>query len=592
MKTRLTFVWAVALAGALGCGSGGGNPTDAGPPDGYVAGSPVTVAVGDVFPAGTVVRDQYGGGSATVAQDGTVTITPDPLGVVLLEKDGAAASGFDWANVTVYNAIVDRYVDGDTSNDASYGRQKDGKMEVGTWHGGDWKGLTSKLDYIAGLGVTALWISPIVEQVHGWVSGGTGDFKYYGYHGYWALDFTLLDKSFGTQADLAALIDGAHQRGLRVLVDVVMNHPGYATGADLAQYVPEVFFDPTGAAWTSFDQTAVDHFDMWNNLVNYNSDNWKNWWSPKWIRAGFPGFPAAGTDDLTRQLAFLPDFITEGTQAADVPVLFTRKTDTAFAAQAGFTVRQYLVKWHTDWVRQLGIDGFRCDTVKNVELGSWTALKQAGVAALAEWKTANPTKKIDDAPFWMTAEVFPHGVLKDAYYGAGFDSVINFDFQRQLTEILQVQTQLAAGADALETIYHGQSSAISGDPTFGILSYASSHDTRLNFAFFNNDANKQRHAGTALLLAPGGVEIFYGDESGRKLGPGLSDAVQGTRSDMNFATPDSSILGHWQKLGLFRRKHAAVGGGAHLRLASPAGTYAFSRKLGSDAVVVILTPTQ
>src|SRR5262249_17438093 len=265
--------------------------------------------------------------------------------------------------------------------------------------------------------------------------------------------------------------------------------------------------------------------------------------------------------------------------------LFMRKTDTAFAAQAGFTVRQYLVKWHTDWVRQLGIDGFRCDTAKNVELASWAALKQAGLAALADWKTANPAKKIDDAPFWMTAEVFPHGVLKDAYYSDGkFDSVINFDFQRQLTEILQVQTQLPAGADALEAIYHAQSSAIAGDPTFGILSYASSHDTRLNFAFFGNDASKQRHAGTALLLAPAAVEVFCGGEGGRTLGPGLSDAVQGPRSDMNFSTTDASILQHWQKLGRFRKRHAAVGGGTHQRIASPAGTYAFSRKLGADGV--------
>jgi alpha-amylase len=573
------------------CGSSGTSAPDAPPaaPDaGYVPGAPVTLAVGSLFPAGTMLRDAYGGAAAAVATDGTVTITPDPSGVVLLEKDGASASSFSWADVTVYNAIVDRYANGDPSNDGSYGRKKDGQMEVGTWHGGDWKGLTDKLDYIAGLGVTALWISPIVEQVHGWVSGGSGDFKYWGYHGYWALDFTLLDKNFGNQDDLQALIDGAHQRGIRVLVDVVMNHPGYATGADMRTYLPEVFNDGTGVAFTAYDASATSMFNKWNDLVNYNSDGWKNWWSPLWIRAGFPGFPQGGNDDLTRQLTFLPDFITEGTQPVDTPILFTRKTDTLFVAQDGFTVRQYLVKWHTDWVRALGVDGFRCDTAKNVELDSWAALKQAGVLALADWKAAHPA--LDDAPFWMTAEVFPHGVQRDGYYTqGGFDSVINFDFQRNLETILQAHAALAEAPDDLEAIYASQAQA-NAPPGFGILSYVSSHDTRLNFDFLGDDPGKQRQAGTALLLAPGGVEIFYGDESGRRGGPALSDSVQATRSDMNFATTDASILAHWQKLGQFRKKHTAVGAGAHQRLAAPAGTYAFARTFGPDAVVVVLVP--
>jgi alpha-amylase len=581
---RRNLLLAGALAAVLGCGGG----DDA--PDG--GGATITVAVGAVFPAGTMLRDGYGGGSATVAADGTVTLTPDPRGVVLLERDGAAASAFDWANVTVYHAIVDRYVNGDLTNDGSYGRKKDGHLEVGTWHGGDWKGLASRLDYIADLGVTALWISPIVEQVHGWAAGGSGDFKHYGYHGYWALDFTKLDANLGTLAELQALVDGAHERGIRVLLDVVLNHPGYATGQDLAEYLPEVLRDPTGAAWRAYDQTQTGMFGGWHDLVNYDSSGWRNWWSPKWIRAGFPGFPMGGTDDTTRQLSFLPDFRTESSEAADVPVLFTRKTDTAFVEQPGFTVRQYLVKWHVDWIRQVGFDGFRVDTAKNVELATWRALKDGGTAALAAWKAEHPDKKIDDAPFWMVAEVFPHGVLKDSYYsGGGFDSVINFDFQRKVTEILQVETQLAAAAEALEAIYasHG---AIFGDPTFGILSYVSSHDTRMNFAFFQEDASKQRHAGTALLLAPGGVEIYYGDESGRRAGPALSDPQQGTRSDMNFDSMDESILTHWKKLGAFRKKHAAVGAGKHQRLDAPAGSYAFSRTLGDDAVVVLVTATR
>src|SRR5262245_56358174 len=219
MKNLQRAVACLAALGSSACGDEVSGP-DA------VAPGAISISVGSVFGAGTVLRDHYTGATTPVASDGTVTVVPDASGVVLLERDGAVATPFDWANVTVYNAMVDRYFNGDSSNDHSYGRQDDGQREIGTWHGGDWVGLTQKLDHIASLGVTALWISPIVEQVHGWVAGGSGDFKHYGYHGYWALDFTRLDQNFGTQAELQALVDAAHQRGIRVLVDVVVNHPG------------------------------------------------------------------------------------------------------------------------------------------------------------------------------------------------------------------------------------------------------------------------------------------------------------------------------------------------------------------------------
>ncbi|MFN2546145.1 MAG: alpha-amylase [Myxococcales bacterium] len=560
-------------------------------------GQPLTLDVGTAFPAGTAVRDAYGGGAATVSSSGSVTITPAAEGVVLLEKDGAQPTPFNWADATVYFVITDRFLDGDPSNNGSYGRAKDGAQEIGTWHGGDFKGLTSKLDYLADLGVTAIWLSSVVEQVHGWVAGGTGDFKYYGYHGYWALDFTRLDANLGSSADLQALVDGAHQRGIRVLLDVVLNHPGYATGDDLVSYVPEVFKDGTGTAFKSFAPAPGDSrgWLAWNDLVNYSSPDWQKWWTPSWIRAGLgPSgmFSQPGTDDLTRSLTFLPDFKTQSGQIADVPLFFSRKSDSGFTTDLGYTVRQYLVKWQTEWVRQYGFDGFRCDTAKNVELASWLALKQAGTAALHDWKAANPSKKLDDAPFWMTGEVYGHGANKDNYFSdGGFDSLINFDFQPAIRDLLTADGTLAAGAATLDTLYGATAAKISEDASFDVLSYLSSHDTRLYFGdIAKYDAGQQRQAATALLLAPGGAQIFYGDESGRRLGPTGSDPVQATRSDMNWASVDASILAHFQKLGAFRKRHGAVGAGAHAKLSSPAGTYAFSRKLGtSDAVVVVLT---
>ncbi len=126
------------------------------------------------------------------------------------------------------------------------------------------------------------------------------------------------------------------------------------------------------------------------------------------------------------------------------------------------------------------------------------------------------------------------------------------------------------------------------------------HKTDLAFALnehprvVGRSPAKMRQAATALLLSPGGVQIFYGDETGRRAGPSGTDPNQGTRSDMNWSTIDAELLAHWQKLGTFRKRHAAIGAGTHLKLASPAGTYAFSRRLSDgavdDAVVVAIVP--
>ena len=584
MRRLLPLLAACSLAFGAACSSSSGGA--------WKPGDPLTLDVSNTFPAGTALRDQYSGKTASVGANGSVTVTPDPRGVVLLERDGAPPTPFTWQNATVYFALTDRFFNGNPANDHSYGtRPADNNGEIGTWHGGDFAGLTQKLDYIAGLGATAIWISPIVEQVHGWVSGGGGAWKHYAYAGYWALDFTRLDQNFGSEAELQALVDGAHQRGLRVLVDVVMNHPGYATGDDLLLYLPEVI-DANG--FRNFQPPAGRGYDAWNDLVNYKSPAWVNWWSPKWIRAGFPGFDPGGLDDLTSQLSFLPDFKTESTAAADFPVLLQRrKSDTHAVADLNASVRQYLVKWHSDWVRKFGIDGFRCDTAKNVELGSWKALKAASAAALLDWKAAGAgaSTKLDDAPFWMTGEVYGHGATKDAYFtDGGFDSLINFDFQNTLVTLLHDNPTLVAGATGLEGLYSDLSAKISADPGFDTLSYLSSHDTDLFFGYVQYDAAKQRQAGTALLLAPGSAQIFYGDESGRQRGNTQSDRVQGTRSDMNWDTADGSISDHWMKLAQFRKRHAAVGAGVHHQIVSPAGTYAFSRKLGTgDAVVVAIT---
>lgn len=546
-------------------------------------GSPLTFEVAQTFPEGSVVRDFYSGQTAMV-KNGQITLQPAPAsnGLLLLERaETDAPAPFDWHNATVYFVLTDRFENGDPSNDQSYGRHKDGMEEIGTFHGGDLRGLTRKLDYLQQLGVNALWISAPFEQIHGWVGGGTkGDFPHYAYHGYYTQDWTTLDANMGSEADLRALIDGAHQRGIRILFDVVMNHTGYATLADMQEYQFGALYlsgdelkKTLGNRWTDWKPTVGQSWHSFNDYINF-SDNtaWEKWWGKAWIRTDIGDYDNPGFDDLTMSLAFLPDLKTESTIPSGLPMFYQHKADTRAKAIEGYTPRDYLTHWLSQWVRDYGVDGFRVDTAKHVELPAWQQLKTQASAALVEWKKANPDKALDDKPFWMTGEAWGHGVMQSDYYRHGFDAMINFDYQEQA----------AKAADCLsgmDLTWQQMAEKLQG---FNVLSYLSSHDTRL----FREGGDK---AAELLLLAPGAVQIFYGDESLRPFGPTGSDPLQGTRSDMNWQDVSGKLadnVAHWQRLGQFRARHPAIGAGQQTTLSLKQG-YGFVRQHGDDTVMVI-----
>lgn len=476
-------------------------------------------------------------------------------------------------NPIVYFAITDRFLDGDPSNNRSYGRAPDGENEIGTFHGGDLRGLTKKLDdgYFKELGVNAIWITAPYQQILGWVIGGNKEFRHYAYHGYYALDFTVLDANMGSEDDLRRLVDTAHSQGIRVLFDVVMNHPGYADLASLNAFGVEV-------TWPGWEKATPQTY---GSFIDYNDFDFLKWWGPKWVRADLPGYtPGSSIDDREKQLAYLPDFRTDSKEPVDLPPFLAKKKDTKAVARPGFTVRAYLVEWLTRWVRDFGIDGFRCDTAKHVDFESWQALKAGGTAALAIWKQQNPNKKIDDAAFWMTGEVFPHNVIRSEYFDHGFDNIINFDFQARAKALGPTDW---AGLDAIYAEY--ATALATGPKPWNVLSYLSSHDTEL----FPRD--RLVEGGTKLLLAPGGVQIFYGDEAARPIGPAASsDPQQGTRSSMRWDRLDENVLAHFRALGSFRKRHVALSLGAHKKLGDAPYTFARSHGEGGqeDRVVVAL----
>lgn len=546
-------------------------------------GSPLTLDVAGTFPEGSKVRDFYSQQIATV-KNGHITLQPAATsnGLLLLERaETDAPAAFDWHNATVYFVLTDRFQNGDPTNDNSYGRHKDGMQEIGTFHGGDLRGLVSKLDYLQQLGVNALWVSAPFEQIHGWVGGGTkGDFPHYAYHGYYTQDWTTLDANMGTGDDLRALVDGAHQRGIRILFDVVMNHTGYATLADMQEYQFGALYlsgdelkKTLGERWTDWKPAAGQSWHSFNDYINFGDKAaWEKWWGKNWIRTDIGDYDAPGFDDLTMSLAFLPDLKTESTTPSGLPVFYQHKPDTHAKAIAGYTPRDYLTHWLSQWVRDYGIDGFRVDTAKHVELPAWQQLKTQASAALVEWKRANPDKALDNSSFWMTGEAWGHGVMQSEYYRHGFDAMINFDYQEQA----------AKAVDCLANMDLTWQQMAEKLQDFNVLSYLSSHDTRL----FREGGDK---AAELLLLAPGAVQIFYGDESARPFGPTGSDPLQGTRSGMNWQDVNGNAadtVAHWQRISQFRARHSAIGAGKQTTLSLKQG-YGFVREHADDKVMVI-----
>ncbi|SES85825.1 alpha-amylase [Thorsellia anophelis] len=565
---------------------------------------PISINVEGVFEEGEVIRDAYSGETAVVVNS-KVTFTPhvDSNGLILLEsmKVETTKPQFDWQNATIYFVMTDRFENGNPENDINFGRYKDDGLEnIGTFHGGDLVGLTQKLDYLEALGVNSIWISSPLEQMHGWVGGGNaGDFPHFGYHGYYTLDWTKLDPNMGTNEDLKALVDKAHSKGIRILFDVVMNHTGYNTLADMQQFKYGALYlndfeieSQLGENWGDWRPQEGQNWHKFNDLINYSHKTaWDTWWGKNWIRSELGDYDPSGFDDITMSLASLPDIKTESKLPSGLPVFYANKPDTAAVEIKGATPRKYLINWLTHWVSEYGIDGFRIDTAKHVEKEAWLELKNSAIAGLKEWKSNHPDQKIDDLEFWMTGEAWGHGVYRSDYFDNGFDSMINFDFQTKAKESLACFGQIDPVYDSMSQKLN-QPDIAHSEEGFNMLSYLSSHDTGLFYKdHAKEDVSKQKIAANLLLLAPGAVQIYYGDESARPFGPTGSDAMQGTRSDMNWLElkndkQKQSLLSHWQKVSQFRQMHPSIGAGIHTGL-SAENYYAFSRQKGNDKVMVV-----
>ncbi|WP_372078541.1 alpha-amylase [Vibrio amylolyticus] len=540
-----------------------------------------TIELADSFADGTQLREVFTDQIVTVKdQQVTLTVSPQSGGLMLFEPTSSTEESpdFTYKNANIYFVMVDRFKNGDNSNDTPYGRKKDGKEEIGTFHGGDLKGVIEKLDYIQSLGTDAIWLSPIVEQVHGFVGGGSsGSFPFYAYHGYWTRDFTKIDENFGHDEDLKLLITEAHKRGMKVLLDAVINHSGYATLADLQHDdIDVVDVNKMPQKWADWTPESGQNWHSFNEAVDYDNAKWSQWWGGDWVRAGLPGYPKPGSSDITMTLAGLPDFRTESAEPVTPPKWLLENPGTRVEHRENFTVSDYLLEWQTDWVKRFGVDGFRVDTVKHVESDVWKRLKEKASSNLEQWRKENDRT---GEPFWMMGEVWGHSAYRTPYFDDGFDALINFDMQKKLDRGAVCFSQMA-------DTYQDYSVKMQQSDDFLPVSYMSSHDTELFFSRFKS-FDIQRNAANALLLSPGAIQVYYGDEVARNIGPYADDFHQGTRSDMVWQLDKDreALLAHWQTLGQFRQRHPAIGAGTHTELKQD-NAYVFSRELDGNKIVV------
>lgn len=166
------------------------------------------------------VTDQYGNKFSTTVD------------VEITDRVKENKKDFDWDEAVVYFMMTDRFFDGNESNNTASGADTYGKNNPGLYHGGDFAGVTAKLDYLQDLGVNTIWLTPIVENVKGVAVTveGSKDVPYNAaYHGYWASDFTKLNPTLGTTEEFKTMISEAHKRGMRIMVDIVVNHAGYGS---------------------------------------------------------------------------------------------------------------------------------------------------------------------------------------------------------------------------------------------------------------------------------------------------------------------------------------------------------------------------
>ena len=448
-------------------------------------------------------------------------------------------AAIDWRDAVMYFVLIDRFADGDTTNNAPVG----GVEHPGQYQGGDFVGLKQKIEegYFDQLGINTLWITSPLDNADNANPGSDGHI-YSGYHGYWPKDLSKAESKMGTEAELKAMIDAAHARGIQVLIDYVMNHVHSASPTYAAH--PEWFFPNTNG---SGGNCVCGQGCSWDN------DRLRCWFDP-----------------------FLPDFDFRNADA-----------------------RKFSVDNAVEWAKRIGVDGFRLDAVKHIET-SWLLDVRARLNAEVAWDQkfymvgetfdgdrgiikayVNPNTMLDgqfDFPLrgvMLGVVLHRNGSMSDlagfldtndGYYGGG--SVMstflgNHDVPRAIEHALD--TPMFDPWDG------GKWAAWSGQPQ---LPASKNPFERLAVAY------------TLLYTMPGIPMLYYGDEFGM---PGAGDPDNRRFMQWsNYSQNQTWLRDRLAALAKVRAAHPATRHGTRQTLGAAGDVFVYKMTSAGDTVYVAL----
>ncbi|HQX04959.1 MAG TPA: alpha-amylase family glycosyl hydrolase, partial [Flavobacterium sp.] len=279
---------------------------------------------------------------------------------------------FVWEGANLYFLLIDRFNNGNPENDKIISRDKETGV-LRNFMGGDIKGITQKIEegYFTDLGINAIWMTPVVEQIHGSVDEGTGNS--YGFHGYWTKDWTAIDPSYGTRKDLAELVEKAHAKGIRIVLDAVINHTGPVTELDPAY--PE--------SWVRVGPKCT--YDTYQNYIDCT------------LVENLPDVKTESNENVELPPMLVEKWKKEGRYEQEVAEL------DAFFKRTGYprAPKYYIMKWLADYITDFGIDGYRVDTVKHTTEDVWADFSKVCKDAFAQFKKDNPKKVLDANEFFL-----------------------------------------------------------------------------------------------------------------------------------------------------------------------------------------------
>ena len=418
----------------------------------------------------------------------------------------------------VYFVLPDRFANGDTSNDL--GGYPDERLvsgfdpaHKGFFHGGDLAGLTAKLDYLEGLGVTAIWFAPIFENKP--VQGPAGN-ESAGYHGYWVTDFTSVDPHFGTNAEFEAFVDAAHARGMKVYMDIITNHTAdvirYAEG-DAARYAYRSKGDYPYSRRGGPDGAPINPGFMGDE--DRSAANFAKLTDPTY--AYTPVVPEA--EKGVKVPAWLND-----------PIHYHNRGDTTFTGESSrhgdfaglddlFTehprVLAGMIEIYGDWIRKTGIDGFRVDTARHVNPEFWQAFvpemeRIARAQGIPNFHIFGEVNR--DAP--------DSGYIAQYTRRDGFPAVLDFAFQSAVTLAVSGERSPEVLVEMFDgdVLYEGGEEAALALPTFlgnhDMGRFSTLLKQRLPGISQQELLARVKLGHAMLLTLRGSPVIYYGDEQG------------------------------------------------------------------------------